>query len=89
VDVISIGTFCGVFISPLTKPALANTAASNKTRVRMAHAERTGAEASCKAKTAYGETKYAGRAISTSLQAESRPRYALINPPINGFLHPG
>jgi len=55
----------------------------------MAHAERTAAEASCKAKTAYGETKYAGRAISTTLQAESRPRYALINTPINGFLHTG
>jgi hypothetical protein len=55
----------------------------------MAHAERTAAEASCKAKTAYAETKYAGRGISTFLQAESRPRYALINAPINGFLHPG
>jgi len=55
----------------------------------MAHAERTAAEASCKAKTAYGETKYAGRAISTPPQAESRPRYALIKPAINGFLHPG
>jgi hypothetical protein len=55
----------------------------------MAHAERTVATASCKAKTAYGETKYAGRAISTRLQAESRPRYALINAAINRSLHPG
>jgi hypothetical protein len=55
----------------------------------MAHAERTAAEASCKAKTAYGETKYAGRAISTTPYVESRPRYALINAAINGFLHPG
>jgi len=55
----------------------------------MAHAERTAPEASCKAKTAYGETKYAGRGISTPPQAESRPRYALIKAAINGFLHPG
>jgi hypothetical protein len=89
VDVISIGTFCGVFISPLTKPALASIAASNKTSVRMAHVERTVAKPSCKAKTAYGETKYAGWAIPALLQAESRPRYALINAAINGFLHPG
>jgi len=55
----------------------------------MAHAERTAAKASCKAKTACGETKYAGRGISTPPQAESRPRYALIKAAINGFLHPG
>jgi hypothetical protein len=35
------------------------------------------------------ERQNAGRAILTSLQTESRPRYALINAPINGFLHPG
>jgi hypothetical protein len=55
----------------------------------MAHAERTAAEASCKAKTAYEETKYAGRAISSPPQSRSRPRYALIKSAINGFLHPG
>jgi hypothetical protein len=65
VEVISIGTFCGVFISPLIKPAPATTAASNKTSVRMAHAERTWAEASCKAKTALWQAKFADPAITS------------------------
>jgi hypothetical protein len=51
VDVISIGAFSGVLISPWIKPALAKRVAINKTRVRMAHAERTALEARCKAKS--------------------------------------
>jgi hypothetical protein len=38
-------------ISPWIKPALAKRVAINKTRVRMAHAERTALEARCKAKS--------------------------------------
>jgi len=54
----------------------------------MAQAERTAAEASCKGKTALWSDKYPGPAISTPLRPQSHPRYALINAPINGFLHP-
>jgi hypothetical protein len=52
VDVISMGAFSGVLISPWIKPALAKRVAINKTCVRMAHAERTAVEARCKAKSA-------------------------------------
>jgi len=45
VEVISIGTFCGVFISPRIKPALAKRAATNKISVRIADAEGTAAKA--------------------------------------------
>jgi len=38
VEVISIGAFSGVLISPCTNPALANRPASNKTSDRMANA---------------------------------------------------
>jgi hypothetical protein len=51
VDVISIGAFSGVLISPWIKQALAKRVAINKTCVRMAHAERTALEARCKAKS--------------------------------------
>src|SRR5436190_3397467 len=51
VDVISIGAFSGVLISPYIKPALANTPASNKPSDRMANAKRTAANCPCKAKT--------------------------------------
>jgi hypothetical protein len=51
VDVISIGAFSGVLISPRLKPALARREASNKTGVRMADAERTAVKRSCKAKS--------------------------------------
>src|SRR5262245_13160373 len=51
VEVISIGAFSGVLISPLIKPALARRVASSKTGFRMADAEGTVRTASCKAKT--------------------------------------
>ena len=51
VEVISMGAFSGVLISPWIKPALAKRVAINKTSVRMAHAERTAQEPPCKAKS--------------------------------------
>jgi hypothetical protein len=43
--VISMGTFCGVLISPRIKPALVKTRASNKTSVRIADDEGTAVKA--------------------------------------------
>jgi hypothetical protein len=51
VEVISIGTFSGVLISPRIKLALAKRATNNKSGVRMADAEGTAPKAPCKAKT--------------------------------------
>jgi hypothetical protein len=53
VEVISIGAFSGVLISPRIKLALAKKVAIKKTSVRMAHAERTAPEAPCKGKSAF------------------------------------
>src|SRR5215468_3119167 len=52
VDVISIGPFSGVFISPCIKPPVANRPASKKTSDRMASPKRTAAKSPCKGKTA-------------------------------------
>src|SRR5204862_3160109 len=61
VEVISIGAFSGVFISPWIKPALANRPASKKTSDRMANAKRTAAKSPCKGKTAYNAVNTAAR----------------------------
>src|SRR5437867_4994831 len=90
VEVISIGAFSGVFISPQIKPALEKRATSNKTSVRIADAKGTAPKAPCKAKTALCEKmNIAPRAEYERLQSESHPRSLLINLAINGFLHTG
>ena len=89
VEVISMGAFSGVLISPRIKPALAKRVAINKTSVRMADAERTAQRLPAKLKPLHAKDEYCRQAIArTGLNAKVIARSVLINQSIDGFLHP-
>jgi len=72
------------------KPALATTAASNKTSSRMTDGKRTAPKAPWKAKKRVQKSQNVlSGPIMVRLRVESRLCSALINAAINGFLHPG
>src|SRR6266542_4428686 len=89
VEVISIGAFSGVLISPQIKPALAKKAASNKTSVRMRTPKVLHQKLPAKPKPLHTKDEYYRGVRYEPASKRNHSRSLLINLAINGFLHPG